>query len=109
MIIDQIKFAFLLEYPALYGGGKFFVEREQYEKYKDKPIELVALYFGVSVSEYLRWIEAQGCVNCMAMTRKKRPCTLPVPGMTYLGPKEWVCAVKEGGYCRVHSGENSKL
>lgn len=46
MIIDQIKFAFLLEYPALYGGGKFFVEREQYEKYKDKPIELVALHFG---------------------------------------------------------------
>lgn len=101
----SVKFCFMLEYPTCCGSGWFFVEPEQYEKFKDNPIDLVALHFGVTVDEYLRWVEAGGTVQCMGKTIKGRQCRCYVPGKITLDLNEWVDAIKVGGYCSRHGGE----
>ena len=98
------KFCFVVQYLGLEGWEKFTATQDQYENFKDDPLGLVAIHLGVSVEDYLLWIEANGYGRCIATTSKKVQCRGSVPGRYYFC-SEWVEARKIGEYCAIHGGE----
>lgn len=100
---EIVGFGFYINYGCIGGGATLSIDQDTYEKFKDRPLELVALRLGVTVNDYLRWYEAQGYVRCIATTGKHKQCKCFIPGVC-LECREWVEANKVGGYCHIHGG-----
>lgn len=99
----RAKFSFVVEYQGLGGCEHFVASSEQFDEFKNNPIDLVALHLGVSVTEYMAWVESGGYVQCRATTAKNARCKGSVVGR-YMVCSEWSVANKNGGYCHIHGG-----
>jgi hypothetical protein len=94
----------IISAPAMSGGAITVCSFEEYEKHKSDPLQIVARHHGVALQEYLRWIEADGAVRCIAKTGSGRQCKCRAVGLFNLEAVEWVKAQSHGGYCRRHGG-----
>jgi hypothetical protein len=104
MSAERAKFVFMLQFDSIGGSNSVFVTSAEYEAFKDAPLKLVALTLGVSVPEYLSWVEMQGKVRCLGTNKNSQQCSNNIPSPNY-ECREWVEKNKIGGYCKIHGGE----
>ena len=99
----KVDFCFYIQLPSIGGYATHMVSKEQYEKFKKNPIDIVSDFFGVSVAVYWEWFDAQGYLRCIAINKNGKQCACSIPGRQ-LDCVEWVEKRKVGGYCKKHGG-----
>ena len=103
MSVGNVKFAFVLQFDGIGGSDQMLVSHDEYEKFKTSPIKLIAIKLGVSVDDYLRWVEVQGYIRCIAINKNKTQCK-NTTSLRFYNCSDWVEANKNGGYCSIHGG-----
>lgn len=77
---------------------------DEVEAYLRNPIEFASRRLGLTVKQYLAWVESGGFARCGYIRKDGRRCKNGVYGCH--GPlryAEWEAA--DGGYCKLHGGE----
>ena len=102
--INKQGVQFIIEIP--HPGGVLHCDAtpEQVLEYEESPTRYYATARGVSVPEYLRWCEAEYCVQCAADTKSGERCKNIVRGGYDVEPREWLAM--QGEYCPIHGEGN---
>ena len=98
----RVDFGFYVQFPSIGGYTTRVVSKEQYEKFKRNPVDMVAEIFGVPVAVYWEWFDAQGYIRCSATNKNGKQCGCSIVGKFEC--KEWAEKRKVGGYCVRHGG-----
>ncbi len=67
------------------------------------PDSFAAKYFGLSLDQYIEWIDVNGCALCGCKTKKGKPCRGVVVGRP-MRASEWKATHREMA-CFVHGGD----
>jgi len=90
-----------------WGCTSIFMTIPEIEKYNADPDAYAAAHFGLSVSEYVEWIELEGVALCGEKTRKGHPCKAWLagsrPGPIVEQARQWKATHREFA-CPAHGG-----
>ncbi|WP_190287784.1 hypothetical protein [Massilia sp. NR 4-1] len=102
--LEQAGCSFVISVPWIYGTKTSAITAEQAARLLHDRESVYAEAAGLSVSEYMEWMELGGAVLCRETTKAGRPCRNPINGGTGLEPSTWKTMNDTGGYCAVHGG-----
>jgi hypothetical protein len=93
---------FIVGVPSLGGSATLGLTPEQAHRLTTDKQALFAELMGLSVPEYIEWLQSQGSVYCSARTKRGKQCRNFIVGATWLEPEKWKAQRAEGGYCAAH-------
>ncbi|MER8389422.1 hypothetical protein NKH14_28710 [Mesorhizobium sp. M1380] len=88
------------------GGQTVFLNPSDIEPFLSDREKFAAQLLGVSKTQYMDWVKADGAPQCGATTKRGTRCGNFVSGGGQRPIDEWIRL--EGGYCAVHGGEGSE-
>ena len=98
--IDQMWLPLSVNTPG--GSQTVSIRLHELHQYNDDPDAFVAQYFGMSLAQYVEWVELDGAPLCGANTRAGKPCKSMI-GRIQMGAEQWLATHREG-YCKAHGG-----
>ena len=103
--LDQIAFEKQVRAPG--GAANLYLMLADVEEFNKAPDVWAARHFGLSVDEYLEWVELEGVPLCGAKTRTGSLCRNMISGGIQRRASEWKEAHRSD-YCAVHGGPPSE-
>jgi hypothetical protein len=97
--------SFFSEFQTPLGTKTIFLEVDDLQRIVADRIQFVADHLGVTKSQYLDWIEAEGMPRCGATTRNGTPCQNFISGGGPLPAQRWLKL--DGRRCYNHGGPDA--
>ena len=85
-----------------YGWQEFSIPFSEVERFKQDQIGMAAQLLDMPREDYVRWVEQEGSVQCMATTKHGTRCR--IGSHRGMGKTEWMVLDREGFLCHVHGG-----
>lgn len=100
IVLSEIDIPVSVRHP---GGWKTIsVRMADVDTFNADPDRYAADHFGMTVAQYVEWVELDGSPLCGANTQAGRPCKAVV-GKIQLSSHEWLRLHREQ-YCKTHGG-----
>ena len=85
-----------------YGRRAFRIPFSEVERFKLDQIGVAAQLLDMPREDYVRWVEQDGSVQCMATTKQGKRCR--IGSQRGMRKTEWMALDREGFLCHVHGG-----
>jgi hypothetical protein len=85
-----------------YGRRAFRIPFSEVERFKLDQIGVAAQLLDMPREDYVRWVEQEGSVQCMATTKQGKRCR--IGSQRGMRKTEWMALDREGFLCHVHGG-----
>lgn len=100
--LQELGVEFGISIPNQWGATTIAASPQQIVEFEDDPVAFYAKAHGVSVQNYLSWVESNYHVYCSGKTKKGKRCKNVVVGGSNVDADTW--ANMQGSYCSLHGG-----
>ena len=85
-----------------YGRRAFRIPFSEVERFRLDQVGVAAQLLDMPREDYVRWVEQEGSVQCMATTKQGKRCR--IGSQRGMRETEWMALDREGFLCHVHGG-----